>query len=147
MRNCLLLVVCAGLLGACAPSTPQSRIQESPGKFASLTQKHQALVQRGEIASGMPPAAVALAWGAPSRRFEGFRDRKASERWDYTASRPVYRNSFYGGFGNYGSYGRYGRGRYSTLGFGLGPEIEYIPELVASVWFAGDRVHSWERVR
>lgn len=147
MKNCLLLLLGGYLLSSCVPSTPQTRIQKNPEKFASLTEKHKTLVQQGEIVSGMPPAAVELAWGEPSRRFEGFRDRKASERWDYIASRPAYRNTFYGGFADYGSYGRYGRGRYSTLGLGFGPEIEYIPEHVASVWFSANRVNSWERVR
>lgn len=143
----LIALLCGGFFVSCVPTTPQARIEKDPAKFAALSANHRALVQRGRLASGMPPAAVELAWGTPARRFQGFRDRKASERWDYTASRPVYTNDFYSGYG-YGvgrPYGRSGRGSYSTLGFGFGPQVEYIPEHVASVWFVGDRVDSWER--
>jgi len=149
MRILALVLVCGGILVSCAPSTPQTRIEKSPEKFAGLSQKNKALVQEGRIASGMAPAAVELAWGSPSRRFQGFKNQKASERWDYSASRPVYTTSFYGGYGHGACmpYGRYGRRGYSALGFGFGPEVEYIPEHVASVWFVGNRVDSWERVQ
>lgn len=33
------------------------------------------------------------------------------------------------------------------LGFGMGPEITYIPYRVASVWFVDRKVDSWERAR
>jgi len=149
MKIFALVLVCGGLLVSCAPTTPQTRIENSPEKFVGLSQKHKALVRDGQIASGMPPAAVELAWGSPSRRFQGFKNQKASERWDYSDSRPVYTTSFYGGYGHGACmpYGRYGRRGYSTLGFGFGPEVEYIPEHVASVWFVGNRVDSWERVQ
>ena len=149
MKILVVVLVCGGILGSCAPVTPQTRIEKSPEKFASLSQNHKALVQQGQITSGMPPAAVELAWGAPTRRFQGFQNKKTSERWDYSASRPVYTNSFYSGFGYAGGrpYGRYGRRGYSTLGFGFGPEVQYIPEQVASVWFVGNRVESWERAQ
>lgn len=143
----ILLALSAGLLFAsCAPSTPQARIQQSPQKFEALSGKHRSLVQQGQITRGMTPDAVYLAWGYPSRTFQGSKDGKSTERWDYAGSRPVYTNSFYGSYG-YGHhpYGPYGRHGYS--GFGFGPEVAYIPYRIASVWFINNRVDSWERAR
>jgi hypothetical protein len=143
----LLAAISAGLLlASCVPSTPQARIERNPGKFAALGAKHQSLVQQGQIARGMPPDAVYLAWGAPSRSFQGYKDGKNTERWDYAGSRPVYTTGFYGSYG-YGPYGYRGRYGYSGFGFGMGPEVAYIPYRVASVWFVNSRVESWERAR
>ena len=70
MKFALLLLV-AGLLASCAPSTPEARIAANPAKYESLSSKHQQLVRQGKIDTGMSPDAVALAWGSPNRRFEG----------------------------------------------------------------------------
>ncbi len=138
----------AGLaLASCAPSTPQTRIAKSPETFAALNKKEQTLVQQGRIASGMPPDAVRLAWGSPDRSFEGSRNSKHTERWDYSTLRPVYPVGYLGygyGYGSY--YGPYGRHLYSGLGY-AGSEMAYIPERTASVWFVNGRVDSWERLR
>lgn len=143
----ILTALSAGLLlVSCAPSTPQGRIQQDPGKFAALSEKHQSLVQQGQISRGMPPDAVYLAWGAPSRVFHGSKGTKATERWDYAASRPVYTTGFYGSYG-YGPHPFHHRYGYSGLGFGMGPEVAYIPYRVASVWFVNHRVDAWERAR
>lgn len=131
---------------SCAPSTPQARIEKNPANFAALGAKEQELVQQGRISTGMPPEAVELAWGPPSRRLEGARDSKPTEHWIYTGTRPVYFNNFasgyrygYGGCSPYGSYG------YTGIALGIGPEVAYIPYQVASVRFINQRVDSWER--
>lgn len=140
----LLLVV---VICSCVPSTPQARIEKNPEKFAALPASQQSQVQRGEIARGMSPDAVELAWGPPSRRLEGSQHGKPMDRWDYTDTRPIYVNTFYGGYG-YGPYGAYGPyNNFGYSGFGLGPEVAYIPYQVASVRFTDGRVDSWERVR
>ena len=80
--------------------------------------------------------------------FQGSKNGKTTERWDYAGSRPVTVTNFYGGYGyGYGPYGPYGRYGYSGLGFGMGPEIAYVPYRIASVWFVNHRVDSWERAR
>ena len=143
----ILTALSAGLLlVSCAPSTPQTRIQRNPEKFAALGGKDQSLVQQGQITRGMSPDAVYLAWGGPSRIFQGSKNGKNTERWDYAGSRPVYTTGFYGSYG-YGSYGRRGRYGYSGLGFGVGPEVAYIPYRIASVWFLNNRVDAWERAK
>lgn len=106
------------------------------------------MVERGEVARGMSRDAVWLAWGAPSQRFEGGQDSRATERWDYAGTQPVHHMSFAGvhGYGRYGRFGPYGRhGAHSA--FALGPEVTFIPYRRASVWFVDGRVEAWERVR
>ncbi len=144
----ILSAVSAGLLlVSCVPSTPQARIQRNPEKFAALGGQHQSLVQKGQITRGMTPDAVYLAWGAPSGIFQGSKEGKITERWDYAGSRPVYTMAHYGTYGYYGPYGYHGRRGYSGIGFGVGPEVAYIPYRRASVWFLNNRVDSWERAK
>lgn len=142
----IIAAMSAGLLVAsCVPSTPQTRIQREPAKFEALSSKQRSLVEKGQISRGMSPDAVYLAWGRPSRVMQGSKDDRETERWDYAGSRPVYHTSFYGSYGRYG--GPYHRHGYYGYGFGLGPEVAYIPYRIASVWFIDRRVDSWERAR
>lgn len=144
----LLIALLAGLfVAACAPSTPQARIEQEPAKFAALSSRERDLVRHGQLAHGMSEDAVWLAWGPPDQRFDGSKRSKPASRWDYVGSRPVY-STFYGGGVGYG-YGGYGRGRYgySTVGVGIGPEVTYVPQRLATVWFENHRVEGWERAR
>jgi hypothetical protein len=139
-----LCSVCAALFAAsCAPSTPATRISESPLAFEKLRDEHQELVQRGEIAKGMDMTAVALAWGEPSIRVEGFKGTRKTERWEYNGSRPVMTNTAFAGSGH-GFYGPY---RYSVFGTSLGPQVVYVPYRRSAVWFVGGKVDEWERLR
>jgi hypothetical protein len=128
---------------SCTPSTPAARIAERPIAFEKLSAKHKELVQRGEIEKGMDMSAVALAWGEPSNRVEGFNGESRMERWEYNRSQPVMTNTFYGGYGE-GYCGPY---RYSGIGARLGPEIVYIPYRNSTVWFIGGKVTEWERLK
>lgn len=139
----LFAAALAGILGSCAPSTPQHRIQQRPQDFARLSEKDKELVSRGEIAKGMEKDAVALAWGSPASRVEGLKDGETMERWDYRGQQPVVSNHFHGGYRS-GYYGPY---RYSGYGVGFGPQITYLPYRKASVWFVNERVDEWERQR
>jgi hypothetical protein len=137
-------LVCAAL-AACAPVTPQTRIDRNPQVFAALSSRDQTLVRQGQIARGMPPEAVMLAWGPPGRRLVGTRGSRKIERWDYEVLRPVYTSHSYGSFGyRHGAYGYHGHPAYSSFGFG--PNLTYLPEQVASVWFENNRVEAWERL-
>lgn len=148
MKTLASALISAACLASCAPSTPQSRIDKHPEKFAALSRKNQELVQKGLITRGMTPDAVELAWGAPARRFEGFKDSRSMDRWDYVRDTPVYFSGYAGGFGDgYVGIGRYGRGAFNSYGFDFGPEVAYVPYRVASVWFVDHRVDSWEQVR
>lgn len=150
MKTMLAAISATILLVSCVPSTPQARIQQSPRVFHSLSANDRALVERGQLARGMSPDAVYIAWGTPSNTFMGSYKGKASERWDYSGARPVYSSTFFSSYGyGYGcghGHGRYGH-HYSGIGYGFGPEISYVPTHVASVWFVNHRVDSWERAR
>lgn len=149
MRKILAALAIGLAFTSCVPSTPQSRIEREPAKFSALSRKEQSLVQEGQIARGMSPDAVILAWGNPAQRYEGSKNSHRTERWDYLATRPVYSSSFFGGYGysgrGYGPYGGYGP--YSSFDYGYGPEITYIPYRSASVQFVNNQVDSWERIR
>lgn len=137
-----LLAICLAA-ASCVPATPQARIARNPALFEAQPAKPRPLIERGEIDRGMSMDAVFLAWGNPSGRFEGSRNAKPSERWDYTGSRPVYTTNFHSGY----RYGRYSRYSHPYDDYGLGPEIVYIPYHSASVWFVSGRVDAWERLR
>ena len=128
------------IVASCAPSTPLTRIQQQPQKFAALDTQQKTLVERGQIDRGMSADAVYIAWGHPARVFQGSSEGRLTERWDYTGTRAVHYGNFYGPCGRYGPYGRYPR-------YDLGPGIAYIPYRVASVWFVDGKVDAWERIR
>jgi len=143
MNKSLAAVLFGFIAASCAPSTPTERIARNPEQFSKLTTREQEIVRQGGIAKGISKDAVLLSWGIPARRFEGSQGGKSTERWDYAGSTPVYSSNVFGGYG----YGRYGHGRYSGVGVGLGPEVSYVPYRKATVWFVGQKVESWERVR
>lgn len=143
MNPLLYLLIAALFFASCAPSTPQARIQRQPEKFESLSRPHQQLVEQGRIDRGMSQDAVFLAWGPPSRTFQGSKNNRLSERWDYAGSRPVHVNSFHGSYGRFG--GPYGRHGFGSVGWG--PEVAFIPYRIGSVWFIDNQVEAWERAR
>jgi hypothetical protein len=128
------------LLCSCVTQTPQTRIADNPTAFAALSTEHQGLVSKGLIAKGMPKSGVLLALGRPSRQTHGYRDGASYERWDYTRLYPIYTGGFFGSY--YHGCG-YHHGGY---GYGYVPEVHYIPQRDASIWFLGDRVHAWDKV-
>jgi hypothetical protein len=143
----LLLLAMITVLAACAPTTPEARIEDSPTRFWKLSDDDQALVRQGRIRRGMSPDAVYYAWGKPSREYSGADEDSATMRWDYAGSTPVYSAPFYGTYGTYGC-GRYGRyGCYPSYGYAVSPQVTYIPYRKATVWFRDNRVTKWERSR
>lgn len=141
MKIFLAMIAPLLLAVSCAPSTPKARIEDNPGRFLRLTDREKDLVQRGQIDRGMSMEGVQLAWGNPSRRYDGSRAGKSTERWVYSSSTPVYTSTFVTGFG-WGGFSRYG---YRGYDIGLAPRIDYFPEDRASVLFVNSRVESWER--
>ena len=128
------------IFASCAPSTPQTRIQQRPQAFEQLSDQHKELVAQGRITKGMSQDAVSLAWGSPDARAQGMRDGKNFDRWDYEGRKPVVTHDFHGGYGQ-GYYGPY---RYSGLGVGFGPTVTYLPYRRSSVWFFNGAVDAWE---
>lgn len=138
-----LVLALAGV--SCAPSSPETRIAAQPVLFESLPARQQQLVRQGSIDKGMSTDAVSLAWGRPSRQFEGSDGGVATLRWEYTGTTPVYSNSHFGSFGHSRHHGRWGRGPF--YGSGIGQEVTFIPYRRATVLFREGRVSSWERIR
>jgi len=141
-----LAAATATLFAACAPSTPQSRVEANRAAYAGLTERQQSLVSQGQIEEGMPPQAVYIAWGKPSRDYVGQDGGEATRVWEYSGSQPVYSTNYYGGYGyRSGGYGRYRRSSY--YGYGVSPQVTYVPYRKATVWFIDDQVRKWERAR
>ncbi|TAE72927.1 MAG: hypothetical protein EAZ65_04750 [Verrucomicrobia bacterium] len=149
MKNRLAAAVLPLLLFAsCAPSTPATRIAAQPAAFAQLPTHQQELVRQGRIDKGMSPAAVLLAWGRPSREYEGHEAGSTTLRWDYTGTAPVYHAPYPGYYGYGYAYSRFGSYRRAPyLDVGIGPEISYLPYRRASVLFREGRVSEWEQIR
>ena len=140
------LILCA-LAAACAPSTPEARIKADPNAFHALSPKHQDLVRQGRIENGMGPSAVRLAWGNPSREYEGADGQTPTRIWQYDGARPVYSTGIHSDF-IYSPYYRFGRRHYLPYqAYSLSPQVDYVPYRRATVWFSRDRVTRWERAR
>jgi hypothetical protein len=143
----LLTGAAALLFCSCVPNTPEQRIVKNIAVYTSLPAKHQELVKRGELARGMSPEAVFIAWGKPTERYQGLNGGESTERWDYTRNRPVYTNQVGFGFGQGFGFGRgcgYGGGFNSLF---ISPEVTYIPQRSASVLFKKNKVDAWERMQ
>lgn len=127
------------LLSSCA-STPASRIQKNPQIFQSLSTQDQALVMSGQIAQGMQPSAVYLAWGSPSSSIDGNLNGKSSVRWLYSDLQPVYHPTPY--WGNCGYWDPY-YNRYNPYYYPY--DITYVPINVGYVLFSKGKVTAWEK--
>ena len=68
LKPCLFALAAAvATVGVVGCSTVDSRIQENPGLYSSLTPAQQALVKQGKVGVGMDEATVRLALGEPDR--------------------------------------------------------------------------------
>lgn len=141
MKPLLLAPLSLALLFAsCGPTTPEGRIDQSPAAFHSLTPQHQGLVRQGRIDTGMPPKAVRLAWGNPTREYEGSNGGASTHVWEYDGSEPVYSTGYFGNSG----YGRFGGRAYAVE---IAPSFIYVPYRKGTVWFRNGKVDRWEKVR
>jgi len=114
LTNLLAIAVTGSALIMAGCSTVESRINEHPDVYQSLSARDQGLVSRGQIRTGMSQDAVWLAWGSADQRVAGAMRNQQTETWVYTttASYPY----GYGGFGGYGP----GWGPYGPWGWGWG---------------------------
>ena len=146
MKTLLLLPFLAFFGVSCSVNTPEQRIEDNPDLYSSLSNRHKALIQKGQIENGMRSRAVYLAWGNPDSQAEGQSKGKTFQRWSYNSLRPIYSQSIYGGFGYGFGSGRYGRGRGGYYPYNsFNTRISYVPERVAWVKFVNGRVESWQR--
>ena len=80
----MLLVV--ALLAGCASSTIQSRKQQRYAAYQALSPDLQALVDKGQIKTGMTPDAVFIAWGSPDQVSEGENEAGHTTTWTWYGS-------------------------------------------------------------
>jgi len=125
-------------------STVTSRIEKNPALYNNLNTKHKALVDKGQITTGMNKEAVFLAWGNPADIGKGESSSKGRfERWTYNSYQPVYSHSISGYYGS--SHSRY-RPR-SPYGYypGINSHVRYVPYRNAQVDFKNGRVIDWKK--
>jgi hypothetical protein len=147
MKLVTVAALSAVLFVSCAPTTPDARIAARPDLYQKLPEKQQELVRQGRIDKGMSTDAVYLAWGRPSREYDGSENGVPTLRWDYSGSAPVYSTTYFGVWGRGYGYGPYGRYGYPYRSYGIAPEVTYVPYRRATVVFERGRVTSWERSR
>lgn len=134
-----LLPGCIALLCACSP-TPSDRIAKNMPAYQQLPQEYQVKVARGELAKGMSPEAVLLAWGQPEQTLVGRTKGKNTERWFYTRSGTGWALGL--GGGDFHS-------RDSGIGTGIGVTMPLgsRPPLAYAVLFEEGKVVSWNAVK
>lgn len=119
LSRAVTLVVSAGALVLAGCSTTETRINEHPEVFQSLSANDQALVSRGQIRTGMSQDAVWLAWGSADQKAVGAMHGRSTETWVYTTT-----TSYGYGYGGYGPfwgrpYGPWGWGGFGGFGGGV----------------------------
>lgn len=113
ISSALMLGALAFTLVFAGCTTIESRINENPQAFRSLSPADQQLVMAGRIREGMPREAVYIAWGPPSQRIPGRYRGSVVETWVYDATAAGdYPGPFYYGYPyGYGlGYGYFGGG-------------------------------------
>jgi hypothetical protein len=71
------------LVTGCATSTVQSRKQERPGAYSSLSPEIKSLVDQGKVKVGMSLDAVYIAWGKPAQILTGESSTGSTVTWLY----------------------------------------------------------------
>ncbi len=134
----VLLPSCLVLLAACTP-TPSDRIAENMPAYEQLPKEHQAKVARGELAKGMSPTAVLLAWGEPEQKMAGRMNGKNTERWIYTQNGTGWSVGLGGG-------GFRGWDSGTGAGIGVTMPLGSRPPVSCNVLFENGKVIGWEAV-
>jgi hypothetical protein len=124
------------ILAGC--STPQSRISDHPDIYQGLSSRDQALVNQGQIRSGMSQNAVWLAWGSPDRKIIGNMQGHPTESWIYI-SYAAY--PYYPCYGPWDPY--FGAPLYYPFYSDIPPSIPYPAKVVT---FAKGRVVAFQYV-
>lgn len=143
VKNVWFVLAAAALLAGCATATVETRRQEKYSAYSSLTPEMRELVDKGQIAVGMPMDAVYIAWGKPTHVISGQTERGTTTTWVYTGTGwQEYR------FWNYRYYGGYRRGRYLYAYPTPYLDYDYAPYsyTAAEVFFENGVVKSWRNV-
>jgi outer membrane protein assembly factor BamE (lipoprotein component of BamABCDE complex) len=117
-------------------STPQTRIEENPTLYQSLSEPHRSAVREGRVIEGMSADAVSLALGEPDRVYHGKFKGKILEQWVYTRTQRIVHPSWHS------AWSPYWRSPYYEL-----YEPFYIERPFFTVTFENKKVVGWEQMR
>lgn len=149
----VVLGVSAGALFLSGCATTETRINQHPEIYGSLSPRDQALVRQGQIREGMSESAVWLAWGSPEQKAAGSAHGRPMETWiymDYSYPYPSYYPYHHYGFSSVSVIRRHHGRRYFVFGDPLfyDPFYSFIPPRIAypykTVSFARGRVVSYQ---
>ncbi len=136
------------LLPSCSTlSLVEQRIEKNPAAYETLSSREKELVKRGEVAEGMSPEAVRLAWGRPGSVRSGSRNGRGTETWTYFESTPVHGTTFGMGYGYYPFYAGPGLSPLYGSAWSYGNQIDFARQVSRTVEFSNNRVVAWERRR
>lgn len=140
---CGILAISAFVFASCAKDTVSDRIEANPEMFANLPAWEKPKVAQGQIAMGMSPEAVKIAWGNPNDIASGENKGKFTQRWTYSTFEQI--NTMPPMYPAWGGYygGRYYRNYYYTPAMYY--PTEYIPINTAYVLFENGKVVAWEQ--
>jgi hypothetical protein len=153
----LTISIAASALTLTSCSTTENRISDHPEIFNTLSPGDQALVREGKIRAGMSENAVWLAWGPPTRKWNGAMRGRSTETWVYTTYETAggagygygygYGRPYFGGVGVLRHHGHhrfffYGDPFYDPFYYSAIPPSVEVPYKVVS--FANGRVLSWQ---
>jgi hypothetical protein len=146
-RNSLLSFLI--LVGGC--STVETRIQQNPGVYASLSPADRELVRNGNIREGLPRSAVFIAWGRPDHIRHGVRQGVPFEAWIYTQIQSIYAPGYFPRFSRFGPYRYFGYwGGFPYYGPFYDPFLANFIDIEVpykTAFFEGDRCTGWEFIR
>ena len=77
------LMLIAFAAGCATTNKIEKRKQEKYSAYAALSPEMRELVDKGQIAVGMPMDAVHIAWGKPSQGYTGQSEKSTTTTWVY----------------------------------------------------------------
>ena len=136
-----LLAFALCVVGCATRSTIQSRQQERTAAYAALTPEDRALVDQGQIKSGMSEDAVYVAWGRPSELMKGESGGNPTTTWVYTRTAAQERRYW-------NLHRRDPADVRNTYRFLPTIDTEYVPvrQISAEVVFENGLVKSWRQI-
>lgn len=131
----LIATALAALFCTSCQSARETRIQQNPGVFQSLSTVEQQAVNHGRILNGMSTDAVYLSLGAPHNVISGSDNGKSAETWIYRGYHAVVDDDDWG-------YYRPGSRRRPVH-----PDYHYIPYDRDIITFLNQKVVAFQRRR
>lgn len=135
MKQCFLLLALVIVAAGCQTANIESRKRERAAAYAAFPPELKALVDSGQIKTGMTPDAVYISWGKPAEILHGESERGAETLWLY-----------YGGWmeeTRYWSYRQVGNGDQLCLERYLATDYQPRTYVSAEIIFVDGLVKRW----